>query len=222
MPAAPRPLVLLGLLASGALAAAAFGGHRVLAQGRPADDAANVRILLEAMRGTGPIPCGFALSVVEGNAGWGRWSGGAGSGRDSVTTALKAWLGEELHDPGVVPALAAALGPGDACVRQTAARLLGRVHHAAATRALVTAMRDADATSRELGAIGLGLAGDPAGYEPLVAALRDPAAPVRAASAAALGQLGDHRAAAPLLPLLARDPAPEVRRAAAAALGALE
>lgn len=197
----------------------AIPGRDAAAQSRAANDADNARTLLDAMRGTGPVACAFAMGTVEGNGGWGRWTG---IGDDSQTDALRDWLGRGLTDPAVVPMLRAALAPGDACVRQTAARLLGRSHNLTAVRALVDALRDPEPSTRELAALGLGISGDPAGFDPLVGSLRDTAAQVRARSAESLGQLGDHRATAALVPLLSHDPAPEVRRAAAYALGQMD
>ena len=224
----PMPMPRVGRMLLGAILTLGVGMLVALsvrgasAQSRSRDDAANTRTLLDAMRGTAPIPCAFALSIVEGNGGWGNWDGGSGVGADQTAADLRDWLQHGLSDPAVVPTLRTALGPGDACVRQTAARLLGRSHNVTAVRALVEALRDGDPTTRELGALGLGLSEDPAGFDPLVGALRDTASRVRATSAVALGRLGDHRAIERLVPLLAHDPAPEVRRAAAVALGGLD
>jgi HEAT repeat protein len=199
-----------------------FSVRGASAQSRTPEDSANARALLDAMRGTGPIPCAFALSVVEGNSGWGNWDGGSGVGQDDQSADLREWLQHGLTDPSVVPMLKTALAPGDACVRQTAARLLGRSHNSTAVHALVEALRDPDPTTRELAALGLGLSEDPVGFDPLVGALRDTAARVRSTSAIALGRLGDHKAMAKLVPVLQRDPVPAVRRAAAIALGNLD
>jgi hypothetical protein len=215
--------VIIGaLLAFGVGTAIALSVNGAAAQTSSPEDAANARALLDAMRGTAPIPCAFALSVVEGNGGWGNWDGGSGAGEDPNAADLRDWLQHGLTDPAVVPMLRAALAPGDACVRQTAARLLGRSHNLTAVRALVDALRDGDPSIRELAALGLGLSEDPAGFDPLVGALRDTASKVRATSAVALGRLGDQRAAEKLVPVLAHDPVPEVRRAAAYALGVLD
>lgn len=213
--------VILGALVVALGTAVVLSASAVAAQTHRNDDVANTRTLLESMRGTAPVPCAFAMTVVEGNNGWGR-GGDDGSAIDSSVSALRAWVSEGLTDPAAVPMLTAALAPGDACVRQTAARLLGRSHNATAVRALATAIRDPDPSTRELAALGLGLSEDPAGYDPLVSALSDTAATVRAASATALGRLGDHRATAVLVPLLSRDRAPAVRRAVAYALGSLD
>lgn len=217
-----RTIVGAGAVILAVAAAASLSGREAVAQSRARSDAANAQTLLDAMRGTGPVACAFAMGAVEGNGGWGRWDGGSGVGVDQQTGDLRDWLDDGLTDPAVVPMLRTAMGPGDACVRQTAARLLGRSKNLTAVRALVDALRDADATTRELAALALGLSGDPAGFDPLVGALRDTAARVRATSAVSLGRLGDHRATEKLLPLLAHDPVPEVRRAAAYALGSLD
>ena len=211
-------LTAAAMLAAVALVVA-LSGRDAAAQSRAANDMDNARTLLEAMRGAGPVACAFAMGTIEGNGGWGRWNG---VGEDSESDALRDWLEHGLTDPSVVPMLKSALGPGDPCVRQTAARLLGRSHNVTAVRALVESLRDADPSTRDLAALGLGISGDPAGFDPLVGALSDTAARVRATSAASLGRLGDQRATAALVPLLSHDPAPEVRRAAAFALGQMD
>lgn len=222
----PRPRVhralLVSLLTVGvSVAAVALSSAPSGAQATSPEDARNVTTLLEAMRGVAPLPCALALNVIEGN-GWGNWGGGDGMGRDSTSEAMRRWLNEGLHDPSVVPTLRSAMDPGDACVRQTAARLLGRVEHPRAVAALAEALRSGDVTTRTLGAFGLGLTDAPAAYDPLVGALRDPEAEVRATAAIGLGRLEDHRASAVLVPLLSGDRSPAVRRAAAVALGMLE
>lgn len=211
-----RAALMLAMFFGAVALVVALSGRDAAAQSRAANDMDNAKILLEAMRGTGPVACAFAMGTVEGNGNWGRWNG---AGEDSQSDALRDWLEHGLTDPAVVPMLRSALGPGDACVRQTAARLLGRSHNVTAVRALVESLRDPDPSTRDLAALGLGISGDPAGFDPLVGALRDTAAKVRATSAESLGRLGDRRAVDRLVPLLSRDPAPEVRRAAAYALG---
>lgn len=218
----PRPyrVLVLGVLTLGLAAFVATAGGDVAAQVRTPEDRANVQALLEGMRGTAPIPCALALSVIEGN-GWGGWSGG-GIAQDTSVDRLRAWLEHGIEDPAMVPVLRAAMAPGDACVRQTAARLLGRAQQPSAVESLAEALRDADPSTRELAAVGLALSDASGAYAPLVAALRDAEPRVRSASALGLGRLGDHRASTELVPVLQRDRSPEVRRAAAMALGALD
>jgi HEAT repeat protein len=221
-----RTTVGWSLLGVGALAlvatAAIATAPRPAAATRSPDDVANVTALLEAMRGVGPVPCALALTVIEGNYGWGNWNGPLSGETDPAVMKLRHWLGERITDPAVVPILRAALAPGDACVRQTAARLLGRTRHQRAIAALTEAVRDADAATRELAALGLGLSDSPGAYDPLVGGLRDAEPGVRAAAATGLGRLGDDRASAALVPLLRNDRVPAVRRAVALALGALD
>ena len=212
-------------LGGGALAVTAslaIASAPMSAEAASPDDVANVSALLEGMRGTAPIPCAFALAVVEGNAGWGNWYGAVPDGTDPAVARLRRWLDHRLTDPSVVPMLRSALGPGDACVRQTAARLLGRTQHPRAVAALIEAAGVADASTRELAVLGLGLSDAPGAYDPLVGALRDGEPGVRAAAANALGRLGDHRAMVVLVPVLRNDRIPVVRRAAAYALGELD
>ncbi len=186
------------------------------------DDVANVTALLEAMRGTGAVPCAFALSTVEGNGNWGGWYGERFEETAPMVAKLRRWLSERPTDPAVVPLLRNAMAPGDPCVRQTAARLLGRTRHSRAVAALTEALRDPEASTRELAALGLGMSDTPAAFDPLVGALRDAEPGVRAAVANSLGRLDDDRAKAILVPILKNDRVPAVRRAAAYALGELD
>ena len=213
--------LVLGLLTLGLALSLTLPDRGMAAQSRSPADLANVQALLEAMRGTAPIPCGLALTMLEGN-GWGNRSPGHAADADPAVERIRDWLEHPLTDPAVVPLLRTALAPGDACVRQTAARLLGRTRHPRAVSVLADALRDPDATTRALAALGLGFSEGPGVFEPLVAALRDSDAPVRANAALALGQLGDHRAMSMLVPLLKNDRASSVRQAAALALGELD
>ena len=211
--------IVAGVIATGTTATLATA--RSTTPERPPADLPNVTAMLEAMRGTGALPCALAMNEIEGRNGWG-WSDEPAPGVDSTTVALRKWLNEGIEDPAVVAPLRAALGPGDACVRQTAARLLGRTKHPQAVTALAAALRDADPSTRELAAYGLGVSDSRAAFDPLVAALKDQEPGVRAAAATALGRLDDHRASAALLPLLTGDRVAMVRRAAAYALGHIE
>jgi hypothetical protein len=212
--------ILLGLAALG-LGAVMLTGKGAAAQTRTPADMTNVQALLDGLRGTGPIPCALALTQLEGN-GWGNRSPGRAIDTDPSTDRIQDWLEHPITDPAVVPILRTALGPGDACVRQAAARLLGRTQHARAVAALSEALKDADPATRALGALGLGFSDQPGVYEPLVSALKDAEPPVRANAALALGHLGDHRAMPMLVPLLRNDRVAGVREAAALALGELD
>lgn len=211
--------IVAGVIATGTTAT--FANARVAAPQRAPADLSNVTALLDAMRGTGALPCALAMNEIEGRNGWG-WSDEPMPGVDSTTLALRKWLNEGIEDPAVVAPLRAALAPGDPCVRQTAARLLGRTKHAQAVAALAAALKDADPSTRQLAAYGLGVSDSRAAFDPLVAALKDQEPAVRASAATALGHLDDHRASAVLLPLLTGDRVPMVRQAAAYALGHIE
>lgn len=211
----------LGLTTLGVGATVAIASTPGSARARGPEEVANVIAILDAMRGTAPIPCGLALTMLEGN-GWGNRAPGHAADEDPAVARVRDWLEHPITDPAVVPLLRTALAPGDACVRQTAARLLGRTRHPRAVHALADALRDPDATTRALAALGLGFADGAGVFEPLAGALRDGEAPVRANAALALGQLGDHRAMPMLVPLLKHDRAPAVRQAAALALGELD
>lgn len=211
----------LGVGGVGVVAGIAIARTPARSQVSRADDAANVTLLLSSMRGTGALPCGLALTVVEGNS-WGNWGGGQQMSADTATTRIRRWLAKGVEDPSVVPALRAGLTGDDACVRQVAARVLGRLHHPQAVAALTEALRATDPALRELGAIGLGFGDELQTFDPLVGALRDSEPRVRIAAALALGRLGDERANRELVPLLQRDRVPQVRQAAAHALGELD
>jgi hypothetical protein len=214
-------------IVSGAVAAAASATLATAREVRaPApmglNDVAQVNQVLEGMRGTAPIPCGLALTVLDGRNGWGGNHDEVQSGTDSTVGEIRHWANEGIKDPAVVPILRVAMGPGDQCVRESAARMLGRTEHPKAIAALAEALRDPDMETRRLAALALGLGDDKSAFEPLVAALRDQEAVVRATAAISLGRLGDDRASKSLLPLLTGDRVPSVRRAAAYALGDLD
>ena len=114
------------------------------------------------------------------------------------------------------------MGPGDQCIRESAARLLGRTEHPRATTALAEALRDPDVETRRLAALALGMGDRKEAFDPLITALRDQEPRVRATAAISLGRLGDDRATKSLVPLLTGDRVPSVRRAAAYALGDLD
>jgi hypothetical protein len=211
----------LGVGSIGVVAGVAIASVPARSQVSRAEDAANVTVLLTSMRGTGSLACGLALSAVEGNY-WGNWGAGQLMTADTATTRIRRWLANGIEDPSVVPALRAGLTGDDPCVRQVAARVLGRIHHPQAVAALAEALRTTDPAIRELAAVGLGFGEETQAYDPLVGALRDAEPRVRVAVALALGRLGDDRATRELVPLLQRDRVPQVRQAAAYALGELD
>jgi len=138
--------------------------------------------------------------------------------------ALAEWTGAAARDPGVIPALVAALGSPDPYLCGAAALALGRIG-GPAVPALVQALEQPDPDLRRSAVIALGRAGAAAlaAGPALVRALQDPSAEVRQGAAVALGGFGAAaRDQAPILTRLLGDPDETVREAAATALRAMD
>ncbi len=224
-------ILLLGIAMPELTGSARTGGEAgkstVLAQGldrlppQPADTA-QARAFLDGMRGASPVACGLASQLIEGHWGMRNVSPNLHAvrgGRDAVE--LSHWVMRGDFDPSIIGPLGAALGDRDPCVRQTAARLLGRVKHPDAGARLIQALGASEAATRTMGALGLGVAEDEASIDPLVSALGDPVAQVRAMAAWALGEI-ESDAAVPALSRALRDADADVRATAAWALGDIE
>ena len=193
------------------------------AQARPAADSAAVGAVLAAVRGANPLLCELAVRTVEQQGGWGGpMSFDLRAPADPAVRAALLAIRQEHVVPSAVPALGAALGDEDACVRRVAAPLLGRVAHATALAALRQALRDERPGTREAAAIGLGYTNNPAVIPALLAGLQDSVARVRVACVVALGEIDDHRAVGALTRLLREDRDDAVRAAAAWAIGEIE
>ena len=214
--------IVTGAAALAASATLATAREHPASTSMATDDVAQVNLVLEGMRGATPIACGLALTVLEGRNGWGGNHDEVQSGTDSTVGEIRRWTSEGIKDPAVVPILRTAMGPGDQCIRESAARLLGRTEHTRATTALAEALRDPDVETRRLAALALGMGDRKEAFDPLITALRDQEPRVRATAAISLGRLGDDRATKSLVPLLTGDRVPSVRRAAAYALGDLD
>jgi len=188
----------------------------------PADSLASA--LLARVRGAEPVVCELAGRVVGGN--WGH--GGSDSGlhglgaRDPAAVTLVRWATSGDRRNGSVGPLRDGLADDDACVRRTAARLLGRMENPGATEALLGSLASREPGTREAAALGLGDREDRRAVEALVAALDDPVPSVRATAAWALGRIEAPEAIEPLARILDTDEVPEVRAAAARALGEIE
>ncbi len=184
-------------------------------------DSASLVAVVEAARGANAVLCELAARSVEAQWGW----GDAWEVRATRSPAVRAAIVATQRrgaDPAAVPALAAALGDADPCVRRLAAPLLGRLDHSSARQALRALLRDTRAATREAAALALGFSEDPAVIPALLAGLQDQVAAVRAASAWSLGMIEDARAIGALVRILREDPDAEVRAAAAWALGSIE
>jgi HEAT repeat protein len=191
------------------------------AQDVPADSAA--ADVLAAARGAAPLLCDLVALVLDGRYGWHDDAPEPSVGRseDPRIRAALTWT-REPEGAGDVAAVRSALGDADACVRRTAARLLGRSGDARALDALREALAAPDPASREAGALGLGIAEDESTLRDLLPVLRDDEVAVRVAAAWALGRIEDPAAIEPLVARLQDDREPRVRAAAAWALGEIE
>jgi len=99
-----------------------------------------------------------------------------------------AWYG---GDAVVSGAFRAVLRDDNHCVRNIAARVLGRARSPASYDAFLALLEDASPGPRETGALGLGELDDRRALRPLQNALRDRDAAVRAMAARGLGEIAD-------------------------------
>lgn len=190
-------------------------------------DSAMAIAAVEAVRGANPLLCDLAARSFEGrNGGW--YSGidlaaaGDESGNTTGAREIARWLSGGLRNArGIVAPLTARLSDPDACVRRTAATLLGRNHSDQAVDALLRALESGDAGARRAATLGLGFAESQRSVQPLGRSLRDSDAGVRAGSAWALGAI-ESRTAVPALVDAMKDADSRVRRNAAWALGNIE
>lgn len=188
------------------------------------DDAEAVRQLLAVARGIDPVLCELLTRTVDMHGSWTRWGRISGNPLefDSASARLLTWVQRPHRDASVVPALAASLRDGDACVRRVGASLLARVEHPDAIRALTQASADANPATRHVATLGLGLSDAREAFRPLLARLADEDARTRTVAAWGLGVLEQREALPQLVGLLERDRDPRVRQAAAWALGKLK
>src|SRR5205814_8424322 len=119
--------------------------------------------------------------------------------------------GEEAGRHG---AFRAVLRDDNRCVRNIAARVLGRARTPGSYDAFLALLRDANPGLRETGALGLGELDDRRAVRPLQDALRDREAGVRAMAARGVGELEDSSSVGPLTTALG-DAAAPVRQTAA-------
>lgn len=176
--------------------------------------------LLSAMRGVNPVACRLASRSLGNN--WG--NGGMLASADELSAADQAvyeWATSSALEPSAIPTVRRSLVDTDACVRRTAAMLLGR----ARVKALAPELRDelgsADATTREAALYAIGQAGHKADVTAAQRALEDTNARVRLTAVWALGMIGDASAVPALIPML-RDRDVAMRINAAYALGSIE
>ncbi len=214
---------LLLLAASLTLAAPAPGGKvEPAAESGAGPDSAQVARLLGALRGSDPLVCALATELVGTGVRWSTGWEGMASLHDEPADArsVRRVLGEGITDAAALRLLGPELGSESACVRRTAAALLGESGKPAALGLLRSAAGSRDARLREAGTFGIGVAGDSADAPRLRALLADQDPNVVRLATWGLGAMGDESATSLLIPLL-RHGQPAVRRTAAWALGRL-
>jgi HEAT repeat protein len=224
-PLGAAALAGLALLTVPATLLSRSGGHpepRIQAASVPAREG-SARDFLAAVRGANPVLCELATRSL-GNQ-WGLGSGEAedlpaGVQASEEARRALAWVDGKIAPAEVAP-LGQALADPDACVRRTAALLLGRMRTPEAGDVLIAALRASDRGPREAALLGAAYAEDPRSVPVLVDLLEDGDTEVRGGAAWALGHVGSRDAVQPLLRAL-RDEEPRVRRSIARALGRLE
>lgn len=185
-------------------------------------DSAQLAQLLGALRASDPLVCALATELVGTGMHWSTgWEGMAAlhdepAGARSIRRVLR----EGVADGAALRLLGPELGSDNACLRRTAAALLGESELPAAVGLLRAAAGSRDVRLREAGTFGLGVAGDSSDAPRLRALLGDRDPNVARLAAWGLGAMGDESATSLLVPLL-RHPQPAVRRTAAWALGRL-
>ncbi len=180
-----------------------------------------VRDLVTAVHGLSPIVCGL---TAEAASGWG--------GRSWMNAPLPP-LGEETSERVAyfprgrltlsdVSMLIDSLVTTDACVREVAVRLIGRMEAPVVEgRLLERISTSTPAPTRQAAVLALGLVESKAAVDALVRLIGDDDVGVRANAVWALGRIGDKRVGRQLRESLG-DPEGMVRTAAAYSLGTLE
>jgi HEAT repeat protein len=216
-----RTLLLVGTL----LGAGAIGGRTLpppAGASAPVTglDSAAVAQLLMGLDASDPAVCALAIDFLGAGVYWDRDDAALAALRGQRTDAqeLRQRLSRGVTSPGAIQRLQEELRAPNACVRRTAAVLLGEGDMPSARAALRNALGDDEAVAREAAALGLGIAADTADVARLRAALGDRDPGVVRLAAWALGRAGPAPATRELVGLL-KSPDPGVRRAAAWALG---
>jgi hypothetical protein len=190
-------------------------------RGAEQQDSASVRAFLAKVRGIDPTICAL-MSRSIGNR-WGGWYGldAIGPYGSAADDRLLSWLDRAEIARELVPILRIALADNDACVRRTAAQLLGRTRSVDLAVELRNELAAPEATTREAALIALGHFDRPSVLEPARSALRDADANVRIAAAWVLGMLEGAEASVALM-ATANDADMRVRSTVAWALGEIE
>ena len=185
------------LLASALVGAGAVGVRSGAPQAGPATpvaglDSAAVAQLLSGLGASDPAVCALAIDFLGAGISWDRDDATIAALRGQPTNAqeLRQRLSRGVSSPGAISRLEGELRAPSACVRRTAAVLLGESETPSARAALRTALGGEDPTAREAAALGLGVAADSADVARLRSALGDRDPGVVRLAAWALGQEG--------------------------------
>lgn len=183
-------------------------------------DSAGVARLFIALRASDPVVCAMATGFVGRGFSWSDGAEGIAALRDEGAEGrlTRERLQSRVGEAAALRQLAPELRSPNACLRRTAAAMLGASRQPELLGVLRRALSDDDGRVREAAALGLGVAEDSADAPRLRAALGDRDPDVVRLAIWALGSLEDHAAAADIVALL-RSPNPGIRRAAAWALG---
>ena len=185
------------------------------------DDSVNAIAVLAAVQGESPLACSFTSRALENR--WGaphRLGGPDVATLDVAQAAAFDWAMSERMTAVVLPVLRRAMSDADACVRRTAAQLVGRVGGGDLADQLRAELGSSDATRRETAVLALGYAADTSAVPALARATSDAEPRVRRTAAWALGRSRSEAATAPLLRMI-RDADAMVRVNAALSLGGL-
>lgn len=185
------------------------------------DDSTNAAAILAAVRGESPLACSLTARTLEN--GWGsphRLGGPDAAALNDADAAAFDWVVDRRISSDVLPLLRRAMGDADACVRRTAALLVGRVGGNDLGDQLRSELSAPDATRREMAVLALGYAGEKTTEPALASAARDAEPRVRRTAAWALGRTDNDAAVQPLMGML-RDADAMVRVNAALSLGSL-
>lgn len=225
-----KPILLL----AGALGAGAVGTAAVVLPSatstqvyftdwddeRPGPDSARLAQFLGVLEAADPVTCEL-LSEQVGNGWWSGSDWGIGRVADRRTDARAARdsLSGRVRDAGAIQRLTATLGHENPCVRESAARMLGR---SAADDAVIAVLLDDESPRvREAALVAAGRSDRPGLRRKGEAMLRDRQEPVAAMAAAMLGELEDPASVGPLAEALERGGL-RLRKSAAWALGEIE
>ena len=187
-------------------------------------DGEMARAFLDQVTGQNPVACGMTLRGVSGGWGWGSSmvTLAGVSHVDGPDRQLLNWATGNRYDDEAIPPLVDALSHGDACRREVAAALLGRVDRTVAWEAVAPLARSGTGDTRTAAILALGHMDAPESRSTLEEALSGGDVSARQAAAWALGRIDEPGSVPALARALGNDADEGVRANAAWALGQVE